>query len=359
MRPTAFLAALAVALPAAAQPAPPQAYQGLNAIAIPYANGPVSLERVPEIWLKLPGSTPERFGMDTGSTGIVVSSDHYTPGSGDVDGGPGQIVYNSSGRVLHGTYWTTNVEILQSATQPAATARVQVLRVETITCQQKARDCQPNQHPTGVAFMGIGFDRDSAQGSAPTVQRNPFVALTAVASGVPTASIRPGYIVGYDGIHLGMTPALTRNFAFVKLTPKGTSLGNLPDWNGALLAVTVDGVSGTGTSLMDTGISYMFLSPPAGTSLTRGRQAPNGTKISIWLPGRTAPNAAYALTVGDASDPLQPAKVEVVQDPGTFVNTGRLFLQGFDYLYDAVGGYVGYAWTGRADSKYGSVATGR
>ena len=41
---------------------------------------------------------------------------------------------------------------------------------------------------------------------------------------------------------------------------------------------------------------------------------------------------------------------------GTFVNTGRQFLQGFDYLYDAAGGYVGYAWTGRASSMYGSVA---
>ena len=69
MKTAAFLTALAVALPAAAQPVPPQAYQGLNAIAIPYANGPVRMEHVPEIWLELGGSTSERFAMDTGSTG--------------------------------------------------------------------------------------------------------------------------------------------------------------------------------------------------------------------------------------------------------------------------------------------------
>ena len=46
----------------------------------------------------------------------------------------------------------------------------------------------------------------------------------------------------------------------------------------------------------------------------------------------------------------------VVHDPGTFVNTGRMFLQGFNYLYDTAGGYVGYAWTGRAASAWGSVA---
>jgi len=358
----AAVAAVILAGSAAAQspPLPPQAYQGLEAIAIPYANGPIRMEHVPEIWLKLAGDTAERFGMDTGSTGIVVSSDHYTPAAGDINGGPGQLTYNSSGRILHGTYWTTDVQILQSQTQAAATARVQVLRVESITCQQKARDCQPNPRPTGVAFMGIGFDRDSAQGTAATAQRNPFIALTAIASGLPVSRVRPGYIVGRDGVHLGMTPALTANFSFVKLTPSGNpSIGGLPAWNGAPLTVSVDGVTGTGTSLIDTGINYMFLSPPAGTKLVYGQPAPNGTRISIWLPGQTPPNATYSFVVGDTGNPMHPAKVDVVHDPGTFVNTGRMFLQGFDYLYDAAGGYVGYAWAARLNPTFGSAAPGR
>jgi hypothetical protein len=360
MKAAAFLLAFAVALPAAAQPAPPQAYRGLEAIAIPYANGPIGIDRVPQVWLHLPGSTPERFGMDTGSTGIVVSADRYTPAAGDVNGGPGQLTYNSSGRVLHGTYWTTDVRIMLNRTQPAATARVQILRVESISCQQKARDCQPQQNPTGVAFMGIGLARDSAQGTQPTAPRNPFVSLTAIASGRPVSSIRPGYIVGRDGVHLGMTPALAANFAFVKLTPAGGAEPNgLPAWNGAPLTVSVNGVTGSGASLMDTGINYMFLSPPPGSALTRGQPAPNGTSLSIWLPGRKAPHATYSFTVGDTANPMHPAKVEVVHDPGTFVNTGRMFLQGFDYLYDAAGGYVGYAATSRTNPTYGSVATGR
>ena len=127
----------------------------------------------------------------------------------------------------------------------------------------------------------------------------------------------------------------------------------------APLAVSVDGVTGTGTSLIDTGINYMFLSPPAGTKLAYGQPAPSGTKISIWLPGQTAPNATYSITVGDTSNPMQPAKVDVVHDPGTFVNTGRMLLQGFDYLYDAAGGYVGYAWAARINPTYGGAATGR
>ena len=38
---------------------------------------------------------------------------------------------------------------------------------------------------------------------------------------------------------------------------------------------------------------------------------------------------------------------------------GRMFLQGFDYLYDAAGGYVGYAWAAWTSPACGSAATGR
>jgi hypothetical protein len=47
-----------------------------------------------------------------------------------------------------------------------------------------------------------------------------------------------------------------------------------------------------------------------------------------------------------------------VHDRGVFVNTGRMFLEGFDYLYDAASGYVGFGWTGRLSSEYGGVTPG-
>src|SRR3979411_1021149 len=95
--------------PACAKDAPWQQYNGFNALEIPFANGPISTSYVPEVWLKLPGSAPRRFGMDTGSTGIVVAADHYTPGPGDVAGGPGRLGYNSNRRPLHGTQSTPHV----------------------------------------------------------------------------------------------------------------------------------------------------------------------------------------------------------------------------------------------------------
>jgi hypothetical protein len=336
-----------------AQGNPANLYGGLGTIEIPYVNGPMRAEHTPEIRLKLRGAAPRRFGMDTGSTGIVVAAEHYEPGPGDTNDGPGQLTYNSSGRVLHGTHHTTDVEILNNDDRPVATARVQVLRVDRITCLRNARDCEPNPHPRGVAFMGIGFDRAAAQGAGGAAPRNPFVNITS------PGSVRPGYIVTRTGVHLGMSAALTRNFAFVKLSSKGgSSSGGLTRWNAAPLTVSVDGRTASGTSLPDTGIGYMFLSPPPGTPLARGERVPSGTRIEVWLPGQSGPGAFYQFAVGDRANLLHPERVVVVRDPGVFVNTGRTFFEGFDYLYDAVGGYVGYGWNGRVSSAYGRVTPG-
>jgi hypothetical protein len=35
-----------------------------------------------------------------------------------------------------------------------------------------------------------------------------------------------------------------------------------------------------------------------------------------------------------------------------------MFLEGFDYLYDALGGYVGYGWNRRLSSSQGGVIPG-
>lgn len=355
----ASLVAGFLAGPALAQEVPSTQYRGLRTLEIPYANGPIAMRHVPDVWLRLPGSEPRRFGMDTGSTGIVVAAEHYTPGPGDVSDGPGRLVYNSSGRILSGERYTTNVIIQRDEATPVAVARVQVLRVTEITCLERARDCRPEYHPRGVAFMGVGFDRNSAQGTEGTVPRNPFTNLVSLSSGAPLSSVRPGYIVTRTGVHLGMSAELTRNFAFVQLAPGAASRPGAPQWSTAPMAVSVDGIAGNGTILVDTGINYMFLSPPEGTGLSRGMRAPAGTRIGIHIPDQRNPPAAYyGFTVDTRDNPMHPERVEIVRDRGVFVNTGRMFLEGFDYLYDAAGGYVGFGWNGRLSSAFGSVTPG-
>ena len=353
----AALLALLAALPARAEDAPWTAKGGSLALDVPFANGPIGPRHVPQIWLRLNGGGSRRFGMDTGSTGIVVSADHYVPASGDSDDGPGRLIYNSSGRILYGERHTTNVVIERDAGRPIATARVQVLRVTHISCLEHARDCRPERDPRGVAFMGVGFARHAAQGTEAASPRNPFVNLVALASGSPASSVRPGYVVTRSGVLLGTTPEVVRGFAFVKLSRTGGT-AQRPQWNAAPMTVSVNGTKGDGTILMDTGIDYMFLSPPSGSGLTSGVPAPAGTRIAIALPDSRRPGARCAFTVGDRSNPLHPERVEVVRDRAVFVNTGRMFLEGFDYLYDAAGGYVGYRWNGRLSNAFGSVAPG-
>ena len=296
--------------------------------------------------------------MDTGSTGIVVSAEHYIPAASDTDDGPGRLIYNSSGRILNGQRHTTEVAILHDADRPVAIARVEVLRVTHITCLEHARECRPERDPRGVAFMGVGFARHAAQSTEAGPPRNPFVNVTALSSGAPASSVRPGYIIARNGVHLGMTPDLVRDFAFVKLSPSGATVAEGPQWSAAPMTVSVNGVAGDGTILIDTGINYMFLSPPAGSGLAHGQRAPAGTGIAIALPDSRHPGARYGFTVGDSGNPMHPEKVEVVRDRGVFVNTGRMFLEGFDYLYDAAGGYVGYRWNGHVSHAHGGVTPG-
>ncbi|CAN5911518.1 hypothetical protein BH11PSE3_BH11PSE3_39550 [soil metagenome] len=354
-----LLASLLTACPAMAQEGPSSQYRGLTTIDIPFANGPIAMSHVPTVWLKLSGSAPHRFGMDTGSTGIVVAAEHYTPGPNDVADGPGHLTYNSSGRVLQGDRYTTDVVIQRDEYTPAATARVQVLRVTRITCLERARDCRPENNPRGVAFMGVGFARNAAQGTESGASKNPFTSLVSLASGAPVSSVRPGYIVTRSGVHLGMTAELTRNFAFIKLAPSAGSHPGAPEWSATPMAVSVNGATGNGTILVDTGINYMFLSPPEGAGLERGRRVPEGSRITLFMPDQRNPQPAfYGFTVGERGNPMHPERVETVQDRGVFVNTGRMFLEGFDYLYDALGGYVGFGWNGRLSGGYGGATPG-
>jgi hypothetical protein len=93
---------------------------------------------------------------------------------------------------------------------------------------------------------------------------------------------------------------------------------------------------------MDTGVSAMFITlPPSQTQGQTGSLAP-GTEVSIsaGAPGRGF--HLYRFTV-DGDSLLAPETTHLrVSDDRTFVNTSFHLLNGFDMLYDADGGYVGF-----------------
>jgi hypothetical protein len=197
------------------------------------------------------------------------------------------------------------------------------------------------------------------------VHKNPFLAAS-----VSGQHLRRGYIVTRTGVRIGLTaPAVGPEFAFVRLAADPKYPG---DWLGAPFCVTLDGKlpAGCGASLVDTGVTGMYITLPP--SLVAARTAtndkgeatlPDGTKLAFAFPGGkpNKPQAAagYTFAVGQTGNPLAPGFLILnTKRPEPFVNTSVRFLNGFDYLYDADAGMVGYRWTGHADSSFGNAKPG-
>jgi len=72
-------------------------YDGLNTVYLPYANGAITTASVPTIFAKVGNGSVVEFGMDTGSTGTVLSPEYFSAGINDVLQGLGTITYSSSG----------------------------------------------------------------------------------------------------------------------------------------------------------------------------------------------------------------------------------------------------------------------
>jgi len=306
--------------------------------------------------------------MDTGSTGVVVSADKI-PGIDRLPSlGPGKLTYSSSGRIMTGRWVVTPVTIAGADGAGMTTAPMPVLAVSRIDCTATARRCTANESPRGVSMLGIGFGRpgstepndDQAQGRR---DKNAFLNIAAIDGDAGNgAPLRRGYIVTRQGVHIGLTADNTRSdFAYVKLAPAASGR----DWAPLPACISINGATpaACGSLLMDTGVTTMYLTVPEDQAppgiRTRDGRSPTlraGTQVAISIPAEENATARYTFKLGDDGNPLAPARLVLVDRAGApFVNTSVRFLNGFDYLYDADGGYVGLRWTGRAAPTIGKV----
>ena len=359
LRDAFFLGGLAL-LPWLAGPAWAEAVPttGSSSVFIPYDNTPADqagLAASPRLRARFDRGRPIRFTMDTGSTGIVVSADHFRPNPGERPVGQGVLTYTSSGIVLDGHYYQADITIGEDTA--SATASVPVLLVRRIRCTAHARHCHPKRHATGIAMFGIGFGQEKAGQPHGTPDKNPFLHIIRVGNGgaLPSA----GYLLMSRGVTLGLTPGNIQGFQRLQLTRNAE--GN--DWSRIPVQVSVAGATGVGTLLPDTGIQYMYLAPPHGSAVPTipgsdavgpcrrfGPCAAPDTRIAIDI-GRAGdpPVASYAFTVGAdgvaAGDtPAAPEWVTVLKPRAeVFINTSYHFLNAFDYFYDPVNGVVGFA----------------
>ena len=311
------------------------------------------------------------FVVDTGSLGLVATPQYFTPGKNDVElsgAGTASISYSSDGLGTKGKLYLTTVTIHGEGNQ-TATARVPVLHgTESISSK-----------PNDFHQLGIGFDRPGVQvqNGFQLPNMNLFLGLSQI-GGQAVTNMNPGYIMASKdftvngqtfkpGIMLGLTQQNTGGFAFAQLLPN-TSVPSLPagcsqpgmncplSWNApqGIAQVTTPGNPARNFTnlpmLPDTGIGWMILSVPnAGLPTVTakcGAQAagasdvaclPQGSTVQIFLPGQA--QASFTFTAPATGEGIQVAQGP---DAGTQVNTGLSFYNNLDYLYDPIGGFVGY-----------------
>jgi hypothetical protein len=335
------------------------------------------LQNPPHLGLSF-GGRQRSAVMDTGSTGIVVSAAAIP----DIDRlpsrGPGTLTYTSSGRIMQGDWVVTRVTITGANGVGMTTSPIPVLAVRSIACLANARNCTPREDPRRVAMIGVGFARRGNREGPAGPDKNPF--LNVAGNGAGHAELRRGYIVSSAGVQIGLTRADPgEGYVTVQLTWDDAR----QDWSPAPACITINDrtPAACGTVLPDTGVTGMFLALPfgeaqasAGSSGT-DRTLASGSKVTISLaPGASVPEASapgalasgtlapgasaqriasYSFRVGDVSSPLSPSRVTLVGrgDGPPFVNTGVHLLNGFDYLFDADKGIVGYRWTGRLSAR--------
>jgi hypothetical protein len=349
----ALLAAIAVAT----SPCDAQTTDTAGSVYLPFLkrrDGGGDLARPPNLGLSF-GGRQHRAVMDTGSTGVVVAASSIPNIDQLPNRGPGTLTYTSSGRIMRGDWVVTPVMITGASGASLTTAPIPVLAVRRIDCLDNARNCTPNENPRHVAMIGVGFGRRGVQDGVSGPEKNPF--LNPAGKGGDPHAARRGYVVTRDGVQVGLGAAEPGS-AYVTVLLRWDD--ERKDWSGAPACIAINDRTPAvcGTVLPDTGVSGMFLSVPLsaeeGSALAAGadRTLPPGTKVTIALAPEAPAGGAvssYSFRVGDAADPLAPNRVILVGrgDRPTFVNTGVHLLNGFDYLFDADKGVVGYRWTSR------------
>ena len=327
----------------------PALSSGTTSVFLPYLNAPLGaapLNRPPALGLSF-GGPMLRTVMDTGSTGVVVSARSIP----DVDKlpslGPGSLTYTSSGRIMTGTWVVTPVTISGPNGAQVTTRPMPVLAVRAVTCLANARRCRARTNPSGIAMMGVGFARQGDRQAQSTPDHNPFLMLETMGTPEAPGTMRRGYVVTRRGVALGLTPEVASGFSFVKLEKSP----QFPDWAAPSACLSLGGrlPPTCGNLLVDTGVAVMYLTlPPAqldGQTVAGPAGKPvlkPGTPLQLML-GRGGGAPSYSITAGTPA-PMAPREIILVPRPPdrTFVNTSVRLLNGFDYLYDADGGFVGF-----------------
>jgi len=381
VRRTVLAAAIAAGCPATLLAAPgPDLAPYTAARFVPYANAAGATAPFTDpprlaFLVRAPDGTAARpftMTMDTGTTGVVISAASlpgYAP-----SGLPQGWEFLSSSKLLWVGHWIPReLVFLDASGHELAAAAVPVLAVETqYTCPGWSE--QANQPtcaepvstvamPANIAYMGVGFGREHDGQPQGTPDKNPLLNLVAIdGQRIRADAYRPGYIITPTGVHLGLTPANSHGFAWLKLQGRSLDRAGNPasadprDWPQAAMSVAVNGgPPQPGVALIDTGIAQMYLTvadpaqlptEPVANPSRNGAAATGlapGATVVVTFPDALHPVARYGFTVGDATNPATPGVVLLNHGAArAYVNAGRHFLRDDEIAFDAAGGWFGF-----------------
>jgi hypothetical protein len=298
----------------------------------------------------------EPFGLDTGSLGVIVPLNSLGPDAIG-PGSTGIKFYNSSGNTYEGHYYLAPVVI--SATRDGSSALVRtfpikVLAIDKAYCAPGYPKCDEDPPTPDLLYIGVGFDRNSTTpgDSFDSPADNAFLQIAAEGDGT---DVNPGYVLTTAGGRIGITEADAQGFHVAQLTANTSVPG---DWKAAPGCFGFPNAATKphqfcGSLLMDVGISEMFidlkpdLRPPSVVEPdVNGTEVPSGTAMSVLAGIPSQPAMQYRFTYNPSTNPpgMAPTTVTWINPKSSevFVNTGRNVLKGFNYLFDARHGRVGF-----------------
>ncbi|MFO1084743.1 MAG: autotransporter domain-containing protein [Reyranellaceae bacterium] len=295
--------------------------------------------------------------VDTGSTGVAIAKKVLLDTNPDAlkgltSLGKGTFNYDSSGINPTGDFYQLPLSIFGTVNGNSAvgntTIKVLVVTSDDNTTYFGIGNNRNNVY-SGTAVAGKTIKEQVKDGTLTPispVDMNPLLDVST--SGKPLTN--QGYVVMNDQLVVGLTKA-NNGYSFVKLV-SDASAGAANLWNGIPVALSSSKEStyNAGTVLHDTGIGNAYVRIVPKTDGGGSGIPPVGGTIDVSLAGQPQQAGFYSFQVPReqsgtcaSATSVTPCKVEESTDKTPFINTGRQFFSGFNYLFDPVNGYVGYA----------------
>ncbi|SHO62406.1 outer membrane autotransporter barrel domain-containing protein [Pseudoxanthobacter soli DSM 19599] len=323
-----------------------------------YANGLTGMF----VSASINNSAPVTLQVDTGSQGVVIPQ-YLLPGFTQSTSQQ-TIAYSTSGNTAVGT-WTVATIAFPGSFDAAGNVATATLPIFVAQTANGSIDCTNAQTGKDCYFMmGVGFGRpDNGWGPdyLPSLENNALLHI----AGMDEGTVRAGYILTPTGIQAGLTAANTSgDYAYLKLKQENIAGQEGTQWQTPPGVVTItDEATKKSTSvgtmiLMDTGISHTAGGLDAKFKNDSTYVVTVDMLGGVGVVGYSFKGTGYALKGYDylcQSDcGFTPWYAAGMTDSGSgdLFNVGVHSMAGFNYLFDAAGGYLGLEANGNASGGY-------